>query len=174
MHSTCIQRIFTQNLGAHPRCNQSMQLGHMPQYRTCTSACAPLLPNPGIHRKCPCCTNSRGTCSQACTIEGEHCEHCTLTFRARHPCSTADPCSCPSRTAAAARARPITLQTFAKKSAAHLAWRRETMQRSQAAFSDSRASLPAPGPLTDAAAIRSVHHPAPMSRRSGAGGQEFY
>ena len=36
------------------------------------------------------------------------------------------------------------------------------------------ASLPAPGPLTDAAAIRGVHHPAPTSRRSGAGGQEFY
>ena len=99
------------------------------------------------------------TCSQACTIEGSIAEHCKLTFRACHPCSTADPCSCPSRTAAAARARPMTLQTFAKKSAAHLAWRRETMQRSQAAFSDSRASLPAPGPLTDAAAIRSVHPP---------------
>ena len=55
----------------------------------------------------------------------------------------------------------------------HLAWRRETMQRSQAAFSDSRASLPAPGPLTDAAAIRGVHHPAPSSPRLGAGGQEF-
>ena len=52
--------------------------------------------------------------------------------------------------------------------------RRGTMQRSQAAFSDGHASLPAPGPLTDAAAIRSVHHPAPTSRRSGAGRQEFY
>ena len=67
----------------------------------------------------------------------------------------------------------MALQTFAKKSAAHLAWRRKMMQRSQAAFSDGHASLPAPEPLTDAAAIRSVHHPAPTSRRSGAGGQEF-
>ena len=58
----------------------------------------------------------------------------------------------------------VTLRAFAKKSAAHLAWRRETMQRSQAASSDSHASLPAPGPLTDAAAIRGVHHPAPSSR----------
>ena len=40
-------------------------------------------------RVAPCCKNSRGTCSQACTIEGEHCEHCTLTFRARHPSATA-------------------------------------------------------------------------------------
>ena len=64
--------------------------------------------------------------------------------------------------------------TFAKKSAAHLAWRRKMMQRSQAASSDGHASLPAPGPLTDAAAIRSVHHPAPTSRQPGAGGQEFY
>ena len=64
-----------------------------------------------------------------------------------------------SGTAPAARHGSVTLRAFAKKSAAHLAWRRETMQRSQAAFSDSHASLPAPGPLTDAAAIRGAHPP---------------
>jgi hypothetical protein len=63
--------------------------------------------------------------------------------------------------------------TFAKKSAAYLTWRRKMMQRSQAASSDGHASLPAPGPLTDAAAIRGAHHPAPSSPRLGAGGQEF-
>jgi hypothetical protein len=58
--------------------------------------------------------------------------------------------------------------TFAKKSAAYLAWRRETIQRSQAASSDSRASLPAPGPLTDAAAIRGAH---PRADQPSIGGQ---
>ena len=59
--------------------------------------------------------------------------------------------------------------TFAKKSAAYLTWRRETMQRSQAAFSDSRASLPAPGPLTDAAAIRGAH---PRADQPSIGGRQ--
>ena len=62
--------------------------------------------------------------------------------------------------------------TFAKKSAAHLAWRRETMQRSQASSTlltaahrsrrpDHSPMLPRSGELI----------PAPTSRQSGAGGQ---
>ena len=50
-----------------------------------------------------------------------------------------------------------------------MTWRRETMQRSQAAFSDSRASLPAPGPLTDAAAIRGAH---PRADQPSIGGRQ--
>ena len=100
-----------------------------------------------------------GTRAQACTIEGEHCEHCTLTGRACHPSATAAMGFRKSGTAPDRPGQASVLRAFAKKSAAHLAWRRETMQRSQAASSDSHASLPAPGPLTDAAAIRSVHPP---------------
>ena len=66
-----------------------------------------------IHRKASRCKNSRGTCSQACTIEGEHCEHCKLTYRACHPYSTVDPGFRQSGTAPAARHGSVTLQTIA-------------------------------------------------------------
>ena len=45
------------------------------------------------------------------------------------------------------------------------------MQRSQAASSDSHASLPAPGPLTDAAAIRGAHPPRRPAVNQGQAGR---
>ena len=149
-----------------------MHFEHMPQYQTCTSACLPLYRNPRIHRKGPCCTNRRGTCPQACTSEGSIAEHCKLTFRACHPSATVDPGSCPSRTAAAARARPISLQ-HSQKSQRRI-WRGDgkrcsgRKQHSLTAAHRSRRPdhspmLPRSGELI----------PAPTSRRSGAGRQEF-
>ena len=59
------------------------------------------------------CGTAGDTCTSMHKIEGSIAEHCKLTYRSCHPSATVDPGSCPSRTAAAARARPISLQTIA-------------------------------------------------------------
>jgi hypothetical protein len=71
----------------------------------------------------------------------------------------------------------MALRTIAKKSAAYLAWRRGTMQRSRAASHDSARVAPgAARPLTMLGG-RGLHHHhsslAASSRRSGQGRQEF-
>ena len=114
-----------------------------------------------------------GTRAQACTSEGSTAEHCKLTFRARHPCSTVDPCSCPSGTAPAATARPISLQTIAIE-AGSISGRGQG-SRLQASDGSQACSARSPGaapPLT-MLARRGLHSGRRPAVDRGAGRQEF-
>ena len=113
MHSTCIQRNYCPNFGGTSEVQSVHAVRIHMTVRDMIVSDSPLLLNPRIHRKASRCTNSRGTCSQACTSEGSIAEHCKLTYRSWHPCPTVGPGFLYPGPASAARARPITLRAIA-------------------------------------------------------------